>query len=311
MSPSTRSVPYQPPTPVTLNGCGQTQPIKTVYDIFGNLADPPLVLIAGLGAQMISWDEKFCALLAGAGYRVIRFDNRDAGLATSFEEEGVPDIFQLIQARMSGEIPQVPLPYTMDDMVGDTIALFDYLELDQPHVVAVSLGGIIAQRLAILHPERVRTLTLIMTSSGAPELPTATPEAMAVFLRAPSKSREEYIENAVIGWRLFYGTGYEMDEEAARQRAGRNYDRAYSPDGVARQLAAGLELESLKPMLCKLRVPTLVIHGDQDPVFPIECGRDIAVSVPEAKMLVMEGVGHALPTEIWPQIVQAINKHAQ
>jgi pimeloyl-ACP methyl ester carboxylesterase len=196
-------------------------------------------------------------------------------------------------------------------MVGDTIDLFNYLELDQQHVVGASLGGIIAQRLAILHPERVKTLTAIMTTTGDPDLPAATPEALAVFLRAPSKSREEYIENSVIGWCQFYGSGYEMDEESARLRAGRNYDRAYSPDGVARQLAAGLALENLKPLLANLTVPTLVIHGDEDPVFPIQCGRDIAVSVPDAKMLVMEGVGHALPTEIWPQIVEAISKHAQ
>jgi pimeloyl-ACP methyl ester carboxylesterase len=150
-----------------------------------------------------------------------------------------------------------------------------------------------------------------MTTSGAPHLPPATPEALAVFLRAPAKSRAEYIENAVIGWRIFYGSGYQLDEEEARLRAGRIYDRAYSPDGAARQFAAGLALESLKPSLTGLNVPTLVIHGDEDPVFPLECGRDIAVSVPGAKMLVMEGVGHALPPAIWPHIIEAIANHAQ
>lgn len=302
------SVSYLSPTPVTLHSDGGD--IETVYDIFGNAADPPLILIAGLGAQMIWWDAEFCALLARKGYQVIRFDNRDAGLATSFSAAGVPDVFKLVEARLAGEIPDVSLPYTIDDMVADAVALFDFLEIEQAHVVGASLGGVIAQRLAICYPDRVQSLTTIMTTTGAPKLPTSSPEALAVFLHAPSKSREAYIDNAVIGWRIFYGSGYEFDEEEARERAGRLYDRAYSPDGAARQLAAGLALEPLKPQLAELTVPTLVIHGDEDPVFPIECGRDIAVSVPGAKMLVMEGVGHALPKAIWPEIVEAIANHA-
>lgn len=302
------TVSYQAPTPVTLqsNGCC----IQTVYDIFGDSADPPLVLIAGLGAQMIAWDAEFCALLARKGFRVIRFDNRDTGLATSFSDSGVPDVFKLVEARLMGGILDVWLPYTIDDMVADTIALFDFLEIEQVHVIGASLGGVIAQRLTICFPERVKTLTAMMTTTGALNLPSSTPEAMAVFLHAPSRSREEYIENSVISWRIFNGSGYKFDEEEARLRAGRHYDRAYSPDGAARQLAAGLALEPLKPYLTTLSVPTLVIHGDEDPVFPIECGRDIAVSVPDAKMLVMEGVGHTIPKAIWPEIVDAIAKHA-
>jgi pimeloyl-ACP methyl ester carboxylesterase len=311
MNTSKSSVSYQPPTPVTLGSNGRTDSIQTVYDVFGKAADPPLVLIAGLGAQMIWWDAEFCALLARQGFRVIRFDNRDAGLATSFADSGVPDVFKLVEARLSGKIPDVSLPYTIDDMVDDVIALFDFLELAQVHVVGASWGGVIAQRLAIRFPDRVKTLTAIMTTTGAPDLPSSTPEAMAVFLHAPFNSREEYIEKSVISWRMFNGSGYEFDEEEARERAGRQYDRAYLPDGAARQLAAGLALEPLKPFLARLSAPTLVIHGDEDPVFPIECGRDIAVSVPNAKMLVMEGVGHALPKAIWPEIIDAISTHAQ
>jgi pimeloyl-ACP methyl ester carboxylesterase len=310
MSDITRSVPYQSPTPVTLNSNGRAKAIETVYDIFGYSSDPPLVLIAGLGVQMTGWDEKFCAQLAGCGYRVIRFDNRDSGLATSFEEAGVPDLIRLVQMRLAGEVPQVPLPYTIYDMVGDTIALFDALELDRPHIVGASLGGIIAQLLTIEHQDRVKTLTAIMTTTGSSDLPVAKPEAISVFLRPPSKDRAEYIENALSGWQLFYGSGYLLDLEEARLRAGRLYDRAYSPDGAARQMAAAVALESLKPSLGAVTVPTLVIHGDEDPLFPIECGRDIAVSVSNAKMLVMEGVGHALPPTIWPQITAAIANHA-
>jgi pimeloyl-ACP methyl ester carboxylesterase len=196
-------------------------------------------------------------------------------------------------------------------MVGDTIALFDALELDRPHVIGASLGGIIAQLLTIEHQDRVRTLTAIMTTTGSPDLPVAEPEAIAVFLRPPSKDRAEYIENALSGWQLFYGSAYPLDLEEACLRAGRLYDRAYLPDGAARQMAAAVALESLKPRLGAVTVPTLVIHGDEDPLFPIECGRDIAVSVSNAKMLVMEGVGHALPPAIWPQITAAIANHAK
>ena len=304
MAAITRSVPYQAPTPVKING------IETVYDIFGHAADPPLVLVAGLGMQMIGWDERLCAQLAGCGYRIIRFDNRDVGLATSFKDKGVPDVGRLIQTRLAGEPPQIPLPYTTYDIVADTIALFDELELDQVHLLGISMGGIIAELLTIEHQERVKTLTAVMTTTGSPALPLPRPEALGIFMRPPSKSRAEYIENSVQGWRMLYGSAYPLDEEETRLRAGRYYDRSYEPTGTTRQLAATIALESLKPRLGQITVPTLVIHGDEDPLFPIECGRDIAVSVPNAKMLVMEGVGHSLPPAIWPQIIEAIAKHA-
>lgn len=300
----TSSVPYQPPTRVELDT------IETVYDSFGNPADPPVLLIAGLGAQMISWDEKFCAQLAGKGFRVIRFDNRDVGLATRIEDAGVPDIGRLVQTRLAGEMPGEQLPYTIYDMVDDTIALIDTLELDQVHVVGASFGGLIAQLLTIEHQDRVRTLTVNMSTTGAPHLPPGQPEALSVLMARAPNNRAEYVENAVQGWQVMYGSAYELDEEEARLRAARNYDRAYSPDGSTRQLAAGLALESLKPKLGAVTVPALVIHGDEDPIFPIECGWDIAVSVPGAKMLVLEGVGHVLSPAIWPQVIEAVADHA-
>lgn len=303
MAANPRSVPYQAPTPIRING------IETVYDIFGHAADPPLVLVAGLGMQMIGWDEKLCAQLAGNGYRVIRFDNRDTGLATKFTAAGVPDVGRLVQARLQGIVPQEPLPYTAYDMVADTIALFDELDLDQVHLLGISMGGIIAQLLTIEHPERVKTLMPVLTTTGAAELPLPRPEALAVFMRPPAQSRAEYIENSLQGWRILSGSAYPLDEEETRLRAGRNYDRCYEPTGTTRQLAATVALESLRPKLERIAVPTLVIHGDEDPLFPIECGRDIAKSIPGAKMLVMEGVGHALPPEIWPQLVGVIANH--
>lgn len=297
-----RTTAYQAPTRVSLESTNGTV-IETVYDIFGNAADPPLILLAGLGAQMVSWDEQFCAQLAGYGFRVIRFDNRDVGLATKFDGARVPDIGRLLKARLEGKVADIYLPYTLHDMVADTIALMDELGIEKAHIVGASMGGGIAQLLAIHHPERVLTLTAIMTSSGEPGLPLPEPEAMAVFMRPRSDNRAEYIESAVEGWRIMYGSGYPLDVEDARQRAGCFYDRCYYPDGSGRQLAATAALESLKPGLAMVKVPTLVIHGDEDPLFPIACGRDIAASVPGAKMLILEGVGHSLPKPIWSDVI--------
>ena len=274
-----RSTPYQAPTKVCLKNANGTV-VETVYDIFGSPSDPSVLLIAGLGAQMISWDEQFCAQLAGYGYRVIRFDNRDVGLATKFDGMETPDIGRLLQARLEGAVDDCSLPYSLHDMVADTIALMDELDIEKAHIMGASMGGAIAQLLTIKHPERVLTLTAMMTSSGSPDLPLPKPEAVAVFMRPPSTNRSEYIDNALIGWRLMYGSGYPLDEEEARSRAACFFDRAYYPEGSARQLAATAALSSLKPMLGSVTVPTLVIHGDEDPLFPIECGRDIAVSVP-------------------------------
>ncbi|MFZ0546160.1 MAG: alpha/beta hydrolase [Candidatus Promineifilaceae bacterium] len=304
MTPTTRSVPYIAPTPITMNG------IDTVYDSFGRAADPPLLLIAGLGVQMIGWEENFCAQLAGRGFRVIRFDNRDIGLATSFKDTGVPDLGRLIEARLAGEIPEVPLPYTAYDMVDDTVALLDELDIEKAHIVGASMGGVIAQLLTIEYQERVRTLTAIMTTTGSADLPLPDPVALSLFMRPPSENKAEYIENAVQGWQIMYGSGYPLDEGEARLRAARYYERSYEPTGTTRQLAATVALESLKPRLDGVTVPTLVIHGDEDPLFPLECGKDIAVSVPDAKMLVLEGVGHALPSEVWPQVIEAISERA-
>jgi pimeloyl-ACP methyl ester carboxylesterase len=256
---------------------------------------------------MISWDEQFCALLASQGYRVIRFDNRDVGMATKFNGMAVPDIGQLLQARVSGTINEFKVPYSLYDMAADTLALMDELDVEKAHIIGASMGGGIAQLLAIEHPERMLTLTAMMTSSGCPTLPLPKPEAIAVFTRPESPNREAYINSVIAGWHVMYGSGYPMDEEDARTRAEYYYDRAYYPEGSARQLAATAVMESLKPKLAEVTVPTLVIHGDEDPLFPIECGRDIAVSVPGAKMIVLEGVGHSLPKPTWAHVIAALD----
>jgi pimeloyl-ACP methyl ester carboxylesterase len=206
-------------------------------------------------------------------------------------------------------MPNMPLPYTIDDMVNDAVSLLDRLEHEQVHLVGASMGGVIAQLLTIKHPDRVKSLTTIMTSSGDPNLPRPLPQAIALLTQPASKNRAEYIEKTIAGWRALQGSAYPLNEEVARQRAGHFYDRSYEPDGAIRQLAAIASLGSLKPGLNSLTLPTLVIHGDEDPLFPIECGRDIATSVPGAKMLVLTGVGHALPPPVWPHVMDAIANH--
>lgn len=297
------SISYQAPTRVNLRSMPDGTALETVYDIFGDAADPPVLMIAGLGAQMVSWDEQFCAQLAGYGCRVIRFDNRDAGLATKFDGATVPALTELLLARIGGRVSDFAVPYSLHDMAADTIALLDELGIEKAHVVGASMGGGIAQLLAIKHPDRLLSLTAMMTSSGCPDLPLPEPEAIAVFMKPEAANRAAYIEQVVDGWRTIYGSGYEFDEADAYSRAGCFYDRAFYPEGSARQLAATAVLENLKPMLAGVTVPTLVIHGDEDPLFPIECGRDIAVSVPGAKMIVLEGVGHSLPKQIWSEVI--------
>jgi pimeloyl-ACP methyl ester carboxylesterase len=197
-------------------------------------------------------------------------------------------------------------PYSLHDMTAETVTLMDELGIEKAHVIGASMGGAIAQLLAIKHPERLLSLTAMMTSSGCPDLPLPKPEAVAIFMRPKATSRTEYIQQVVEGWHVIYGSGYPLDEADAISRAGCYYDRSYYPEGAARQLAATAVLENLKPMLADVNLPTLVIHGDEDPLFPIECGRDIAVSVPGAKMIVLEGVGHSLPKPIWSEVIAAI-----
>jgi pimeloyl-ACP methyl ester carboxylesterase len=299
MSPN---VPHSDPARIRVNG------IELVYDTFGEPSAPPLLLIMGLGGQMIAWDEEFCTELAGRGYWVIRFDNRDVGLSTRLDEAGVPDILALMQAQARGEAVQAP--YTLRDMAGDAAGLLDALQAGSAHVVGASMGGMIAQELTIHHPERVRTLTSIMSSTGNPELPPPTPEAMSVLVTPFPTDREGYLESSVHTSRILAGPGFPFDEDRAREHAGQVFDRGLSLAGTARQLAAILASGSRKEALQAVTVPTLVIHGDADPLVPVECGMDTANSVPGAELLIIEGMGHDLPLAVAPRVIAAIVRHA-
>ncbi len=277
--------------------------VELTYDTFGNPSSPPMLLIMGLGAQMIRWDDAFCKAIAAQGRWVIRFDNRDVGLSTKFDEAGVPNILALVQGT------PVETPYKLKDMAGDAVGLLDALGIKEADVVGVSMGGMIAQTMAIHYPERVRTLTSIMSSTGNPTLPQPKPEAMAVLLAPPVSNRDEYITNTLESARVLHGPTYPLDEEYVRKWAGHQYDRCYNPQGFSRQLGAVLTSKSRNEELGKVKIPTLVIHGDVNPLVPVEAGKDTAKSIPDARLVIIEGMGHSFPTEVVPQILQELLRH--
>ncbi|KXH71793.1 MAG: hypothetical protein AM326_11510 [Candidatus Thorarchaeota archaeon SMTZ-45] len=277
--------------------------VEIAYDTFGNPSDPPMLLIMGLGAQMIRWDELFCKALAGQGRWVIRFDNRDVGLSTKFEEAGIPNIMSLIQGQ------KVDVPYKLKDMAEDAIGLLDELGIEVADVVGVSMGGMIAQTMAIHYPERIRTLTSIMSSTGNPELPQSKPEAFEVLLAPPASNRTDYITSQLKAAKVLHGSTYPLNEEYVRNYSERSYDRCYHPQGFSRQLGAVLASGSRNEALANVKIPTLVIHGSIDPLVPVEGGKDTAKSIPDAKLLIIDGMGHSFPSEVVPQILQAILQH--
>lgn len=282
--------------------------IDLTYDTFGDPAHPPLLLIMGLGMQMIGWDDEFCAQLAGAGLHVIRFDNRDVGLSTSFSAAGVPDVMQAFAAAGAGQ--PVGAPYLLTDMASDAVALLDVLGIKAAHVVGASMGGAIAQTMAIHHPTRLRTLTCIMATSGGADLPPPTPAAMQVLLTPTPLDYPSYLARYLQVWKVLRVGSFPVDEGRDPDRAARAFQRAVNPAGVARQLVAIIASGSRRHALADVRTPTLVIHGAVDPLLPLGHGQDIAARVPGARLDVVADMGHALPVSMWPQITGAIAAHA-
>jgi pimeloyl-ACP methyl ester carboxylesterase len=294
--------------PRTAPAVAKSNGIELTYDTFGDADAPPIVLIMGLAAQMIAWDDDFCIELAARGHRVIRFDNRDIGLSTRLDLLGLPNVVALLQEQMQGK--PVSAPYTLSDMAADVIGLLDALDIESAHVVGASMGGAIVQTLAIEHPQRLRTMTTIMSTSGAPGLPPPKPEALQLLLTPTPTEQAAYYQRYVRTWKVLRGPGFPLDEARDLERAAQTYTRGLNPAGVARQLAAILASGSRGEALRAVRVPTLVIHGDADPLVPVGCGIDVAQRVPGAKRLIIEGMGHALPIPMWPRIVDAIAEHA-
>lgn len=296
------AVPHQPPQMARANG------IELCYEIFGASDAEPLVLIMGLGAQMIHWDDEFCRQLAARGFRVIRFDNRDIGKSTQMKGGKRLGGLELLKLKLF-KTP-VAAPYKLYDMATDTISLLDALHIKRAHIVGASMGGMIAQEIAIVFPERVRSLTSIMSTTGNPKVPGPTREASALLLAPPVTTRDEFIVRFAQTWKLLRVGSFPQDEALDRERAIRTFERGLHPEGVGRQLRAILASGSRKERLAKVKAPTLVIHGTVDPLVRPEGGKDTAASIPGAKLLMVEGMGHALPIPMWPQIIDAIDKHA-
>lgn len=274
------------------------------YETHGDPADPALLLVMGLGAQLVYWPEEFCEALAKRGFFVIRYDNRDVGLS-SRTDGPAPDVFKAF----AGDTSQAS--YTLTDMAADGIGLLDALGIDAAHVAGASMGGMIAQHMAIHHPERVRTLCSIMsTPTGDMSSDPASPEANAVLLRPPPGSREEALSQSVEAARVVGSPGFHVDEEEVRARAGRAYDRAFHPLGAAHQLVAILASGDWRAQLGSVEVPALVIHGDADPLVRPSWGKATAESIPGAELLMVEGMGHDLPRGAWDILVNAIEMNA-
>jgi pimeloyl-ACP methyl ester carboxylesterase len=281
--------------------------IQIEYDTFGDPSSSPLLLIMGLGEQMIGWDEELCKQLASRDLYVIRFDNRDVGLSSKIDEAGVPNTVEVFAALMKGE--KANIPYTLDDMAVDTIGLLDALNIEKAHIFGVSLGGMIAQIMAIRYPSRVWSLTSMASITGNPELPLGKPELFVELVNPPPTEHEAYIENRVNLILALAGSKFPMDEQRTREHLEQSYGRSYYPPGIARHGVAGAVNSDRTQDLKSVRAPTLVIHGSEDPLFPVGQGKAIAAAVPGAKLMIIEGMGHAFPPEVWPLLVDAIDKH--
>lgn len=279
--------------------------IELEYDTFGSADDPTLLLVMGLGAQMILWDEAFCQVVADAGRHVVRFDNRDIGLSTKIDA-GSFDPFAAMTAVMSGEeLP--PVPYTLSDMAADAVGLLDHLGVERAHVAGASMGGMIAQVLAIEHPQRLISVTSIMSTVGDVEYGQATPEAMAVLMAPPPADRDEVIERSVNS--AVFGSKRYYDAERARRNAAAAYDRCFYPEGSARQFAAIFATGDRSDALREVTVPMLVLHGLDDTLIDPSGGRRTAELVPGSHLLVLADMGHDLPEPLWPLVVGAMIAH--
>jgi pimeloyl-ACP methyl ester carboxylesterase len=282
--------------------------VELAYDRFGDPArGRPLVLIMGIGSQRVMWDDALCEQFVAAGFCVVRFDHRDIGESTRVEAP-VPDPRHLLARRMFGA--PIKAPYTLSDMAGDVAGLVDALGFGAAHIVGASLGGMVGQHLAIEHPTRVRSLVSIMSSPGARRyLPE--PRALRVLFRPAPKSAEEAGRQIEQVFRTIGSTAWPVDGERLRRLGERAFQRGLSPRGFLRHFAAVLASGDRRARLRDVRVPTLVIHGSRDPMFPIRAGRDLAHLMPDATWLPIAGMGHDLPSPLWPTLVAAITRHAE
>jgi pimeloyl-ACP methyl ester carboxylesterase len=278
--------------------------LELCYETFGDRSDPALVLIMGLSTQMIAWRDDFCESLAARGFFVVRFDNRDVGRSTWLDESPVPSIWQLLRRDKSAA------SYTLDDMAEDVAGLLDHLEIERAHVVGASMGSMIAQTLAVTHPDRVSSLVSIMGNTGSRISGQPTLRASKALLGVPPKDRDGYIEHTVKTFTLIGSPGYERDEADLRKLARTAFDRGRNPAAGGRQLAAIIASGDRTKRLRAITAPTLVIHGKADKLVRPSGGRATAKAIDGAELLEIPGMGHDLPRGAWPQIIDAIVANA-
>jgi pimeloyl-ACP methyl ester carboxylesterase len=279
--------------------------IEIAYQEVGDPEGEPLLLIMGLATQMLAWDEGFCALLAERGFRVIRFDNRDIGRSTKIDSAGLPKRTDMLLGRRR------TAPYLLRDMGDDTTGLMDYLEIESAHLVGASMGGMIAQTVAIRRPERVRSMVSMMSSTGNRWLGLPAWKAFGALFARPGAGREAAIDHTVKVFQAIGSPAYPMDEAYFRKMAGISYDRSHSRAGVARQLHAITASGDRTAALQKLRVPTTVLHGAADPLIRPPAGRATARAIRGSDLRIFEGMGHDLPRQLWPDFVEEIAATAQ
>jgi pimeloyl-ACP methyl ester carboxylesterase len=278
--------------------------VELCYQEMGDAGGEPLLLAMGLGTQMIAWPEELCGLLADRGFRVVRFDNRDIGRSTKIESAGAPPRADLILGRRGSAA------YLLRDMATDTFGLLDHLGIESAHVVGASMGGMIVQTMAIERPERVRSLVSIMSNTGSRWTGLPSRRAMAILLGRPPHGREAAIERGVRIFKTIGSPGYPFDEERVRRVAGRSYDRGHSAAGVARQLHAITASGDRTQALRAVRVPATVIHGNRDPLVRPAGGRATARAIPNARLKLIDGMGHDLPRQLWPVFAEEIAANA-
>ena len=280
--------------------------VQIFHETFGDPNDPTLVLVNGLGSQCINFRSEWCERFAAKGYQVVRMDNRDVGLSTHFSDVA-PDVAAVVAAIGNGEPPSVP--YGISDMAADVVAVLDEIGVDRAHVMGVSMGGMIVQTLAIEQPERLRSMTSVMSTTGEPEFGQASPEASARLFGPPPPDRASAIANHLAGLRI-WGSPGKVDEDAQARFVGEAFDRAFDPDGVARQVMAIVAGGSRAAGLRTVRVPTLVLHGSADTLIEPSGGQRTAELIPGARYVVIEGMGHDYPTAYWDELVGLVTDHA-
>jgi len=269
----------------------------------------PLVLIMGIGCQMIYWPDGFCAEIASRGYRVIRFDHRDIGLSSKLEHLGTPPLLPTLFSGLLGRT--VAAPYALEDMADDVASLLDFLGLDSAHVVGASMGGMVAQTMAFTHPHRMRSLVSMMSTTGASGHYMSEPRALRAIFGPPPKSREEAITRGIEVWRVIGSTGFSFDDAGARDRAGRSWDRGVYPAGFLRHLGAIAATGDRTSRLRFVKAPTLVIHGTVDPLLRPVGGQLTHAAISDSRFELIEGMGHDLPTELWPRFADLIDDNAR